>query len=510
MRIKSNINELIPGCAGKAILVCDNLEDLWHLYNLVGKGDFVKTITFRKVTHEKAGKSSSIKKKINITIKVEEIEYDQKEGIIRYKGKNVSENEYIAIGQYQSIEIAKGLMFTIFKKNWDDISIDRLRKATDVTVTSDLAAIVMEEGVAHLYLISSHITTLKAKIEQTIAKKRKGPSQHDKSLNLFFQKILDAIIKNINFEVVKCIIVASPGFTKDQFADYLSDNTANNKNYEILQKNLKKFVYVHSSSGYKQALQEVMCKPEVLGQIKNTKASEDINAMERFNEILGKEMDRIIFGINSVRIANEKEAVDTLMISDNYLRKISPKLRQEVSEMMKNITTKGGSVMKMSSQHVTGEKIDAFGGITAILRYALPELNESEVILLEDLKEDHHHEDIEEDDQMAMSVLNDMGMFGLDEDIKNPSGNKEADIELNNQHNNEDEDEEDCIQEEDQDEEEDNTLGNSSGVVAGKNKNDNIHNKYKGKPTKLVKKEREIQRKIQIRKKSNLDDDDSN
>jgi protein pelota len=509
MRIKSNINELVPGCSGKAILICDNLEDLWHLYNLVVKGDFVKTITFRKVTHEKAGKSSSIKKKINITIKVEEIEYDQKEGIIRYKGKNVSENEYIAIGQYQSIEIAKGLMFTIFKKNWDEISIDRLKQATDLTITSDLAAIVMEEGVAHLYLISSHITTLKAKIEQTIAKKRKGPSQHDKSLNLFFQKILDAIIKNINFEVVKCMIVASPGFTKDQFADYLSDNTANNKNYEIIQKNLKKFVYVHSSSGYKQALQEVMSKPEVLSQIKNTKASEDINVMERFNEILGKEMDRIIFGLNSVKIANEKEAVDTLMVSDNFLRKISPRTRQELSEIMKKVKSKGGSVMKMSSQHVTGEKIDAFGGITAILTYAMPELNESEVVPLEDIKEDHHHEEIEEDDQMAMSVLNDMGMFGMDEDIKNPSGNIEPKNVNNNQGNNEDE-EEDSIHEEEDDEEEDHSLGNSSGVVAGKNKNDSIQTKYKGKPTKSVKKEREIQRKIQMRKKSNLDDDENN
>jgi protein pelota len=501
MRIKSNISELVPGCAGKAILICDNLEDLWHLYNIVVKGDFVKTITFRKVTHEKSGKSSSIKKKINITIKVEEIEYDQKEGIIRYKGKNVSENEYIAIGQYQSIEIAKGLMFTIFKKNWDEICIERLKQATDVTITSDLAAIVMEEGIAHLYLISSHITTLKAKIEQTIAKKRKGPSQHDKSLNIFFQKILDAILKNINFEVVKCIIVASPGFTKDQFSDFLSDNTANNKSYEIIQKNLKKFVYVHSSSGYKQALNEIMTKPEVLSQIKNTKASEDINVMDRFNEILGKEMDRIIFGLKSVITANEKEAIDTLIVSDNYLRKISPKTRQQVSEIMKSVKLKGGSVMKMSSQHVTGEKIDAFGGITAILRYAIPELNESEVIPLEDIQEDHHHEEIEEDDQMAMTVLNDMNMFSIDDDNKN--------FTLNTEHKNVNNDQdEDCEDEQLEEEEDDevSSLAVDSGVLSGKNSN---LAKHKGKPSKSEKKEREIQRKNMIRKKSNLDEDAS-
>jgi len=121
-----------------------------------------------------------VKKKIDITIKIEEIEYDNKEGLIRFKGKNVSENDHISVGQYQSIEIGKGSLFTLIKKLWDEIHIEKLKIGSDPSITSDLAAILMEEGVAHIYLISSHITNLKAKIEMSIAKKRKGPSQHDK------------------------------------------------------------------------------------------------------------------------------------------------------------------------------------------------------------------------------------------------------------------------------------------------------------------------------------------
>lgn len=121
-----------------------------------------------------------MKKKIDITIKIEEIEYDNKEGLIRFKGKNVSENDHISVGQYQSIEIGKGSLFTLIKKLWDEIHIEKLKIGSDPSITSDLAAILMEEGVAHIYLISSHITNLKAKIEMSIAKKRKGPSQHDK------------------------------------------------------------------------------------------------------------------------------------------------------------------------------------------------------------------------------------------------------------------------------------------------------------------------------------------
>ncbi len=162
--------------------MCDCPEDLWHIYNIVTKGDFIKTKTFRKVAYENSQgvKSNAVKKVINITIKIEEIEYDNKEGLMRLKGKNVSENDYISVGQYQSIEIGKGSLFTLIKKIWDEIHIEKLRLASDPSVSSDLAAILMEEGVCHIYLISSHITTLKAKIEMSIAKKRKGPSQHDK------------------------------------------------------------------------------------------------------------------------------------------------------------------------------------------------------------------------------------------------------------------------------------------------------------------------------------------
>jgi protein pelota len=151
----------------------------------------IKTTTFRKVALENSQgvKTSSVKKKINISVKIEEIEYDNKEGLMRLKGKNVSQNEYVNIGQYQSIEIGMGNFFTLFKKCWDDVHIEKLHLASDRTITADLAAILMEEGIAHIYLISSNITDLKAKIELSIAKKRKGPSQHDKVIILYYISI---------------------------------------------------------------------------------------------------------------------------------------------------------------------------------------------------------------------------------------------------------------------------------------------------------------------------------
>lgn len=53
--------------------------------------------------------------------------------------------------------------------------------------------------------------------------------------------------------VVKCILVASPGFVKDQFIAYLYKEAVRQDN-KVLLENRPKFMLVHSSSGHKYSL----------------------------------------------------------------------------------------------------------------------------------------------------------------------------------------------------------------------------------------------------------------
>jgi len=292
-------------------------------------------------------------------------------------------------------------------------------------------------------------------------------------LTNFFQKILDAITSNINFEIVKCVVVASPGFTKDQFGDFLVNNTSNNKHYEIIRKNLNKFTYVHSSTGYKQAIQEILAKPEILTQIKNTKASEDVLVMENLNNILAKDMDRVVFGMKSITIAYEKDAIETLIVSDDFLRKISPTLRKEVTTIMRGLKENNREVVKMSSMHYTGEKINSFGGIIAILKYAMEELNdvEEEITSTDAFEEQQIKDEIEAEAKLALML-----------DVSN-------------------------FEDEDKDEVEDlpsnSKNDDSDDLSAYKNK---LGNNNKFKPSKFELKERDHVRKIAARKKSSFDE----
>lgn len=126
------------------------------------------------------------------------------------------------MGAYHTLDLELNRKFQLIKPEWDSISLERIEMACDVTQHADLGAVIMQEGLAHICLIQSSMTLVRSKVEGNIPRKRKGlTSQHEKGLNNFYQNVMDGILRHINFDVVKCILIASPGFVKEQFFEYM-------------------------------------------------------------------------------------------------------------------------------------------------------------------------------------------------------------------------------------------------------------------------------------------------
>ena len=62
-------------------------------------------------------------------------------------------------------------MWLCYWQCYNDLFTDN---ACDVTQHADVAAIVMQEGIAHICLVTSSMTLVRAKIETNIPRKRKG------------------------------------------------------------------------------------------------------------------------------------------------------------------------------------------------------------------------------------------------------------------------------------------------------------------------------------------------
>ena len=76
------------GEGGSLTLVAESGEDLWHVYNLVGKGDLVKATTIRKVVKETSmGSQESQRMRLTLEVEVVDVEYDPDGGEMRLRGK---------------------------------------------------------------------------------------------------------------------------------------------------------------------------------------------------------------------------------------------------------------------------------------------------------------------------------------------------------------------------------------------------------------------------------------
>lgn len=177
-------------------------------------------------------------------------------------------------GAYHTLDLIIQRKCTIEKPEWDSMHSYRLDQALDAAQRADVAAVVMQEGLATVCLITSSMTVPKAKLTNAIPRKNKQFSgQHDKAVQKFydqasfflawssrttdrFVQVAQAVERHVDFGIVKAVIVASPGFVRDAFLKHLFE-WAQKKNAKALLDNRSKFLSIHSSSGHKHALNEV-------------------------------------------------------------------------------------------------------------------------------------------------------------------------------------------------------------------------------------------------------------
>jgi protein pelota len=167
---------------------------------------------------------------MSITIRIDRIEFEAESCSLRLTGRNIEENEFVKMGQYHTVDVEIGQPVTLQKRCWDVISLERLQEASDPAAKADMAAIVMQEGLAHVCLVTSSMTVTRARIERRLPKKGQVSKHthsiplctvrlivcnimeqinqaHSKAMQKFFEEVFEAVKKHINFDIVRVVLV---------------------------------------------------------------------------------------------------------------------------------------------------------------------------------------------------------------------------------------------------------------------------------------------------------------
>eukprot|EP01017_Pseudomicrothorax_dubius_P010032 TRINITY_DN1352_c0_g5_i1.p1 TRINITY_DN1352_c0_g5~~TRINITY_DN1352_c0_g5_i1.p1 ORF type:complete len:445 (+),score=135.42 TRINITY_DN1352_c0_g5_i1:32-1366(+) len=359
---------------GYVKLIPEMEEDLWFLYSVLEKGDAVRAKTTRKiVTESNTGFVQTQRRVFTMKLAVQGITYksEQGEGNLEISGKNCEENAFVAIGKYHTIRIEPRDEITIIKAHWDKMHMKLLKEASDPAESAEVAAILMDEGFGNFFLLKSTMTYFIFNVSKNIPKKRSGMAHAEKALNAFFEECMERFARAVDVSKLRCIILAGPGFTKEAFLKHIMNVSNDRKEFNALKSARDKFIVTTASSPFKQSLDEILSEPRIQNQLKDLRVVQDMKLMDEFLKVINVDEKRAAYGLKEVLMACDMKAIKNLMITDTIFHGKDWNVRKILVGLVDRVKANNGDAHIFFSQHQSGQKLDGFGGVAAILKFQL-------------------------------------------------------------------------------------------------------------------------------------------
>ncbi|ABO35888.1 cell division protein pelota [Methanococcus maripaludis C5] len=339
---EKNIIKLIP----------ENLDDLWHLSNIIQPYNAIYAVTERR-TEDKGDKlraDRGTKRRVFLGIKAEKINFHEDFNRLRVSGKIIHAPDDIPIGSYHTIDIEPLLQVSV-QKNWKKWDLVRLKEAEDSSKKPKVVVVILDDSEADIFLVREFGIKELVSIKSGVSKKL-DYKQNEQAKFSYYSDIINSIS-----EFEGKILFAGPGFGKNNIQNYISEK----------HKDLAPNVVVESANHTgKSGLSEIL-KSGIIDKIYGeARISKETQVIEKLLEEISKK-GLAAYGIESVNNAMNYSAIDTLLLTDEYLRRN----RRNIEELMNSVENINGNVLIISTEHDAGKQLKALGGISALLRFPI-------------------------------------------------------------------------------------------------------------------------------------------
>jgi protein pelota len=342
-------------------VVPDSPDDLWHLYNIIYKGDEVYAYSSRAIKSdtESSRPKSGERMSAFMGVKVESVSWDKFLDKLRVHGLICHAPDIIPTGAHHTLSIALNQSVTIIKKEWPRHLLDRLQRASE-TEKSMLILSIDDEG----YAIAE---TKQYGVEIRVEERFKLPGKHDadkrvEATKAYFRRVQNSL-NQLWTQTHNPIVIVGVGFVKGDFAKYLAEEAPDmNKTVADV-----KSVNNGGTAGIYEALRSGV----LLKASHQLRIVDETQTMEEVMKRLGKGEGTITYGLAAVKEAVQMGAIEKLIVADTTLRDADEEQRLKMEELMREVEQHNAKITVISTEHEAGAKLLALGGIAAMLRFPI-------------------------------------------------------------------------------------------------------------------------------------------
>ena len=340
----------LKGRDGEIAMTPESLDDLWHLKYIIEPGDLVFALTKRRMegATDKLRPEKVEKKPMRLGVRIENIEFHKFSNRLRLHGVIESGQD---VSAYHTLNIEDGINLSV-TKTWKNDQLERIKEAEAAAKRPRVVILTIEEGEASIGLVRqfgvedySHVKTGSGK----------GESSHREG---FFAQVIAQLEQAAGKS--ETVIVAGPGFTKDDFM-----KTLKTQKPELAARARTEDTITIGVSGY----QEVLRRGAVDRIVEESRIAREAMLLEELMERIATD-GPVAYGWDAVKQARDMGAVGTLLITDELLREGREK-GEDIDAFMLSIERTRGKVVVFSTEFEPGHRLHGLGGIAAILRFKM-------------------------------------------------------------------------------------------------------------------------------------------
>jgi len=335
---------------GEIKLMPENLDDIWHLYNIVEEGDLIRAVTFRtdEQKDDKIRSKKAEKKRMKLGIRVSEVKFHEFSDRLRIHGTIEEGPQDLKSFHTLNIDADKMDKLSIIKEQWKDYQLQRIDEAVKLSKQAILTFVSLDDDSATIAVLRQSGVQWIADIDS----KRSGKMYESKNTeNEYFGEIISVVRTNKTKD--SSLVVVGPGFTKEHFLKY-----GREKEPQLFEKCVVHGVGNSGMNGVQEAI-----KTGIIGQItKENRVVFETSLVEKlFEEI--KKNGLAAYGEEEVKNALLNGAVERLLITDILIR------NERGEELLRLAKQNNSEFTIINTMHEAGKIIEGIGGVGALLRF---------------------------------------------------------------------------------------------------------------------------------------------
>ncbi len=336
---------------GSQRLRLETPSDLWRLARLVAVGDRVGASTTRRDPEapEDVSGAERVRRRVYLVVRAEQVEFHEFSRHVRITGPIV-EGPF-DLGRHHTLDVTEGDEVTVAKTEWGPI--ERALLDEGVRHQGDPVVLIacVDWGDSTLVRLRSRTVEPVADVRRTLAGKRLEGSQAEKDRASYLAELAELVVRE--GPAATAIVIAGPGFLKEQLAERLRATAP-----DLARKLTVKATSESGRVGIDELLRSGVAAEALSGSV----AAEEAALVERLMRGLGTGL-RSAVGPAEVREAVEAGAVETLLLSDRQISDTS------IAPLVETLRSTRGRLFIVRGESAAGRRLEALGGIGAILRY---------------------------------------------------------------------------------------------------------------------------------------------